>query len=239
VAILKQEYLLDYIGKTATPNILNDAKKWLLENKMKEMGYLPRPNVICLVHTQDKKYDEILQIGGSTPPDLISDNMGELFAEFHRAVSSGAKTITLQDTTDTTQSFAQFWRSNQSLGTNGRISMFSTFSAVNAGIQIGKGSAQVTRQDFKIEDPFTNGGLEDSRNLISTPAYNVALSRCEFGVSITSTGAGIISETAHINSYHNTTAHASSLILMAHDNINPVVNFISAQSIFTEYIYQL
>ena len=49
------EYLLDYIGKTGTKNVLDDITNFVLENKIKKLGYTPRPNVVSIVHTEKNK----------------------------------------------------------------------------------------------------------------------------------------------------------------------------------------
>ena len=232
------QYLLDYVGKTATEKILNDAKKFVLENKVKELGFNPRPNLISLVHTEDKK--KILSIGASIPNDLITDQFGILLAQLFRTPSTTAQqVISLKGTDGVTNTFKPYWFGDVNAGNTDWAGMLVQLAGgVSSGIQIGQGTTLAARTDFDIETPFANGGLEDSRFGIQVPIYNIALSRCNFSNSIISTGAGSITETALLNIYMRDLPRSIKTLCMARDNISPSVDFVAAQSIFVEYVLQ-
>ena len=238
MAIMTNQYLLDFKGKTATERILEDARKYLHENKSKCLGYKPRPNVVALVHTEDKK--EIMGIGGSVPADLLTLNFLEIFRAHHRAPSTVQVVINLTDITNTSFPFNFVWR--QFGGTTNNFSgMFNTNAGTpNCQIQVGQGSTVAVRANTNIETPFANGGLEDSRNTISSVGYNLSLKQTKFAVSFGATGSGSISEACLFNNYMKNLTGGRSLktLLQSRDNISPAVPFIAAQSIFVEYVFQ-
>lgn len=231
------EYLLDYIGKTSTEKILEDARKYILENKVKTLKFNPRPNVVSFVYTKDQ--NQIMQIGASIPNDLLTNNFGKLLAQMFRNVSTtGQELISLTDTGGTIRSNSPYWFADVNFG-NGdwRGMLVQVKGSIFSGIQIGQGITEAARSDFKIESPFTNGGPEDSKFTIQVPVFNIALSRCSFSNSIISVGSGGISETVLLNRYCDRSQIVREYCI-ARDNINPVVSFTPGQSIFTEYIFQ-
>ena len=234
MANLNNKYLLDYIGKTATENNLLDCKKFLLENKSKCLGYIPRPNIISLVHTENN--NEIITIGGSEPLDILSDNFLKLFSSQWRSPSTAQLFVSLKDITNSDFDFGMWYSLLQSAQEGDFIkNMYITnIGGINQGIQLGKGSTDKNRQDVNIESPFTNGGLEDQRNIISSPVYSSALATLSMGMSFNATGSGIISESVLMNRFRSNVGIKT--VLISSDLISPVVSFISSQSVFTEYV---
>jgi hypothetical protein len=242
MAILENQYLIDYIGKTATSKILNEAKKYVLENKMKILGYNPRPNVISLVHTENKNSNEIKQIGGSKPDDLVGDNLLSILAGMFSPPTTVDRKITLTDDGGNLQvnQFNVVARQPASGTTNTYSSMYnSTGGAVNCGIKVGSGSTPATRQDYDIETPFLNSP-ESLRNLISAPNFNDTLMQNIFATSFIAGGSGAIAETVLQNSFMTNTdiSRTTKRINISRDNISPVVNFIMGESVFVEYVFQ-
>jgi len=236
--IMINQYLLDYIGKTRTQNVLDDITNIVLENKIKKLGYNPRPNVVSIVHTEKNK--EILGLGASIPSDLVSDNLLTILTGFFSTPTQANRLIQMKNISDVLKDF-HVVSSFVSGSDAGFTSMWnSTVGGVNCGIQIGSGLAQATRQDISIENPFSNGGAEDNRNTISLPVYNAVLFRNSFGIGFNSTGAGGITETVLQNRFMTnlTGGRTVQTIQLSRDNIDPVVSFITGQSIFVEYVFQ-
>jgi len=95
-------------------------------------------------------------------------------------------------------------------------------------IQIGKGTTPPTRQDFKIEVPFTNGGIEDSGFNNQAGGYNSVLGEITVaGVLSPVLGSGIIKEVTKTNGW-------SGDVLIFHDLINDV-SFIAGQQVDVSY----
>ena len=233
------EYLLDFIGKSNSQNVLNDAKKFVLEEKSKALKFAPRPNVISLVHTENK--NEIMQIGASKPDDLISDNLLIILAGMFGTPTSENRLIQLIPTDGILRDFHVIARQPASGSTTTYTSMYaSTAGGLSCNIQVGKGVTGATRQDFKIEDPFANGGLEDGINPIGAPVYNPSLSRNSFATSFLATGLGGISETVLQTRYMTnlTGGRTTKLVQLSRDNISPIVSFIASESVFVEYVFQ-
>ena len=84
---MTNQELSQYIGFTQKEKILNDAAKILLENKAEKLGFLPKPALISLVTVSENQ--EIKSIGGSIPSDLITNQFGELFGQFHGLANVG------------------------------------------------------------------------------------------------------------------------------------------------------
>ena len=87
---------------------------------------------------------------------------------------------------------------------------------------------------------MSNDDAEDNRNTISASTYKVILFMNSFGIDFNATGAGSISETVLQNRFMtNVTGWRTvQTIQLSRNNINPFVWFITAQSIFVEYVFQ-
>jgi len=69
------------------------------------------------------------------------------------------------------------------------------FAVRDNTIQIGKGTTPPTRQDFKLETPFTNGGIEDNKVLSGSYGYVAGSGIANQGTIISpTTGSGSITE---------------------------------------------
>jgi len=101
-------------------------------------------------------------------------------------------------------------------------------SANNGRMQIGKGTALVTRQDFKIEVPFTNGGIEDNSFSNSAGGYNSVLGEIQINGTLAPVlGAGTITEICKFCQW-------SGEILVFHDLVSPV-GFIAGEQVNVLY----
>ncbi len=96
--------------------------------------------------------------------------------------------------------------------------------------QIGKGTSPATRQDFNIENPFTNGGEEDNRKLSIKAVYVNATEKIEMSTQFSALGLGAISEVCKFIVI-NDISSADRTILISRDIIDPPVNFIASDII--------
>jgi len=223
--LIQNELLLEYKGETFNNKIKLDIEKCLFEARLKELKYENKFLPMALVCVQEKK--EIKSLGASIPNDLIMDNFGNLLAGIHRPVLVGAKSFTIQDLGNVLRTMRAFTSNPNSHNNAGQ-----------RRIQIGKGTTAPTRQDFNIESPFTNGGAEDLSQIYSNGGLNSALGQVKFSIVLTTTGAGVISET--INTYNGRdTAGGGRTWIWTRDLISPTSSFIGGQQVFVEYTWQL
>jgi len=236
-----QELLKEFSGKTATKNILNDATKIILENKIHELRTNPRPNCISRVHTESPE-KEIINLGGSTPPDLLNNNFLQLLSgishgrqgvfEFSipEMINTGGSSITDLRAFDR-------WNIGNTPPTDDNI-MWSTFGGAGVcQIQLGQGIAPVLKTDFNIQTAF-GVSPESNRITIGVPAYDTLLNELPLGIGFSAGGTGTISESGLFENYMRI-GRTGSLHMIAHDNISPVVPFTFGQAIFAQYVFAL
>jgi hypothetical protein len=230
---MKNQYLLDFIGQTKTDKLVNDFHNYLLEEKIKKLGFNPRISESCLIIVQENK--EIKSLGGSKPNDLLVDNFGEWLAGMHRALGGGISTFSIIDTSSVAQVLNWYEASDQQFTAGGN----SNTVPVGTEIQIGRGTTPPIRQDVNIETAFSNGGVEDSAISTGTGSYVPSQAQVRVPATIApTTGSGSISETVLFAKWYRTT-NTQIKLLLAHDAISPVASFISAQSVFVEYRFNL
>jgi len=233
MANIKNQYLLDFIGKTKTEKLVNDFHKYLLEEKIKTLGFNPRISESCLIIVSENK--EIKSLGGSKPSDLLVNNFGNWLAGMHRARGGGTSTFTIKDTGSVDRILNFYEPTDQQFTAGGNSNVVS----VGNEIQVGQGTTTPLRADIDIETAFSNGGAEDSPVNTGIGSYVPSSTQVRVPTTIAPTaGAGSISETVLIAKWYQTTNIQRKLIL-AHDAISPTVSFISAQSIFVEYRFNL
>lgn len=116
---------------------------------------------------------------------------------------------------------------------NGLPRLFNDLGATDQ-IQIGKGTTPVTRGDFNIENPFTNGGVEDNKISCLTFGYSSPLGKITIPTLISPTfGSGAITEVCHFFTAYDEVSGVFQFMSM-HD-IVPVSNFIAGQSVNVDY----
>ena len=239
--MIYQELLKEFRGKTATKNILHDATKIILENKMNELKFNPRPNCVSMVHSLVKNSNEIAHLGGSTPPDLLNDNFLKLLAGMtHARGATYDANITMIDTGGVTETFRSYdkWNIGNGSPTDDQLMFATSGGGGICQIQIGAGLATALRTDIDIETAFSNGGSEDSKQTINVPIYDTLLNELPMGIGMNSTGAGSISETCLFEQYQNS-LRVNQVVMLARDNISPVVPFTFGQAIFVQYVLAL
>jgi len=103
-------------------------------------------------------------------------------------------------------------------------------SAVLSEAQVGKGTSTPTRQDFNIENPFTNGGEEDNRKQSLTAVYVNATEKIEMSTTIVPLGSGDITEVCKFVVINQNNG-SDRTIMISRDLVNPPVGFINGEII--------
>jgi len=154
---------------------------------------------------------------------VILDNFGLLLAGFFRAPSTADLVVAgFKDTSGVSFSARVL----------AQISNLTRFNKIGADrkAQVGKGVVAVTRQDFKLENPFTNGGVEDNPQNSNVSGYNSAQGKIEAGTLISpTTGSGAITEVVKQIVIKDSITGNRTMIIMR--DVIGVSNFISGQAI--------
>jgi len=225
--MIENQIVLDFIGKTKTNNLLNDVSKIFLENMKKQFpNYNQDIKAISIITVNDQNQNEIKSIGMSCINDILNDN----FATFFMRMWGGADTIaTMKDITNTSFDYTINTTETAYNDTNGITPL-----SLGSRVQVGKGTTPATRQDFNIENPFSNGGVEDNRNITGDGGYNNPLGKITIPTLITPvTSSGSISESVLFGTWRSTAGVKNNVF--SRDNILPLVNFIVGQSININY----
>jgi len=221
---LHNQLLLEYRGKTFSDKLKESIQKHLVENRIKQMKYENKLLPMCLVCVQEKK--EIKSIGCSIPSDLINDNFGRMFASLFRPQATGVTNFTIQDQGNTSRTMRHYNSNPNAFNNSG-----------NRFIQIGSGNTTPTRQDFNIENAFSNGGAEDVKQFFSNAGYNPVTGQIKQSVTFNATGAGVIAETTDVQNGLDAGGINRGWI-WNRDLISPTSSFIGGQQIFVEYTWQ-
>ena len=226
---MENSQLLELIGKTKTQNLIDDISKQYLEiqdKKFPSLNHLTK--ALSIVSVTDPNETEIKDIGMSCVNDLLNDNWGK----FLLAVIGAGQGIALQDDSDTTRSLTMQQTTDTNAGAYNTTN--NPAGQVGSAVQVGKGTAPATRQDFTIENPFV-GGVESLKNSTGIGGWNSGLGQVDIATLISATlGAGSISETVLFCRWH-VNVGGNSYFLMSRDNISPVVSFIAGQAINVDY----
>jgi len=158
-----------------------------------------------------------------------SDNFGIFLATLITPFTTGSftKDVLLIDQQGASQNM-RIWGLNSANNFNKLGSFGQT--------QIGKGLSPATRQDIVIENPFTNGGVEDNLVPSSIFGYNSGLGKITVATMITPTaGSGSITEVTHICVWQATTG-LQKAILLTRDTLSPIA-FLTGQTVDVEHIW--
>ncbi len=153
---------------------------------------------------------------------VLTDNFGIMFAGLFTVPSTNSDTITgMKDITGSIETIQVKGSSNDQKNFNQ--------SMLNQ-IQIGKGSTPPNAQDFNIESPFTNGGVEDLRGNVGNGGLDKPLAKILYGAQINPTfGTGGIREVCYFLRMRNSNAVDKTFLMMR--NVIPLVSFIAGQAI--------
>jgi len=158
---------------------------------------------------------------------VFTDNVGIIIAGLFRPRGSG-----IEETPDTLRDVNGTLFGVRTYGGNSSANF--NVSAVTFTAQVGKGNTPATRQDIDIENPFSNGGVEDNQVGSLSGIYNVAQARIIMSTAIGATiGAGAITEVCKFITV-NDRFGGDHVIMVMRDIIDPPVNFIATNTINIE-----
>jgi len=220
--MIENQQVLEFIGKTKTQKLIDEITAIYKENFLKQFPkYQEFAKCISIVSVTEK--DEIKSIGMSCINDLISDNFGEMF---RRLWTSGG-TASLIDFNNNLFSYTTVGTQETYVDTAG-------VTTLGSAVQIGSGVTPATRQDFSIESAFASSP-ENVKTFTGDGGWNSGLGKITISTLISpTTGSGAISETVLFGVWRST-LNTFRFNLLSRDNISPVVNFISAQTINIDY----
>jgi len=154
--------------------------------------------------------------------------VGSLIAGIFRPISTGTKVVA---GSKSTTGIVSNWKT---YGGNGDGDKFNVVNVADS-TQVGKGNSPPTREDFNIEVPFTNGGIEDNPVNSGTYGYDGITGKISIPTLISPTfGSGSITEVCHFCNAKQSPSGAVLLFLYIHDIIAPV-NFINGESLNVDY----
>jgi len=161
---------------------------------------------------------------------VITDNFGKFITALLRAPSQLDLDIILVDTSGVNRTVRIF-------GAEVDTGVFNR-STIISHAQVGKGETVPTRQDFKLENPFTTGGAEDNE-VVTLPYVQVeATGTVTIGSLFSPTQAGDVKEAVKTQSWRATDSIFYEF-LMFRNLVIPQVGFIVGQSISLDTIIQL
>lgn len=230
MAIMINEYLNNYKGYTYKEKLIQDCNKFLIENKAKTLGYLPRPCAVSLVSVVEN--GEVKSIGGSIPEDLILDQFGIIYNAYFRPSEVGQVNITVTDTGGVDRSIIP----RIAFASNGMNKALS--QALGTEIQVGQGSTLPARANVDIETVFA-GAPESGRVGTGLGGYNSGLGQVTVSTVISPTSAsGTVSESGLFWVLADNVTTVRTFMIL-HDLVSPGVSFVAAQAINVTYTWQL
>jgi len=233
----------EFVGKTFTEKLNDKMAAYFQERKFQKLGYIPRPGVIAMVHTL--KDGEIKSLGASDPDDIINNNFGKWLAAMMTPVSGALGSTSLAELggpggvdppVDITGSTAEriWWTTDAGQVYQRRGHGITLF-------QIGSGVTAPDVADVNIETAFPSSPESLRTLIIGTGGYNGTTGRVSLGTNIgPTTDAGTVNELALYMTWArfppNTGANT---YLLSHDEISPGVAFITGETLFCQYFWQL
>jgi len=231
---MENSQLLQYIGQTKTKNLQEEITKEYFEifhKRFPNFGENHKMNSLVTV-TKDS---EIKKIGMSCMNDLIMDNWGLILQQIIAGNDGlGNDAFVTPPATDNEGT------TNNAIKVYGTSLCFNMTDTVPAGlfgstIRIGKGTTPVTRQDFKIETAFTAGAPENDPVGTGDGGWNSGLGQISIPMQLVAGAFGAISETCLFLDIGTISPVELQQYLISHDNISPVVNFITGESVNVDY----
>jgi len=229
--LLHNDYLLDYIGKSKTQKLTNDLRNYANDCNLRKSFDFP----MSMCDVTPPESNEILSLGMSIPSDLILDNFGIFLA----GIIGRATPQILIDTTGVGRSriFKQLSTLNMFFQTERAFP--STSLPVGWAFQLGQGTTEPERDDFKIE---TLLGASPENALQSTLQGSFISGLGTVNVAKNypnATGSGTISEMGiFCGTSQYIASPRTSISMMTHDLIDPVVIYNTGQIINLELIWQ-
>lgn len=224
------QWLESLNGRTFTDRTLAQAQKYLMEQKMRYLGYKPTLSEIAVVSILDPRDRSILGMGGSRPDDLVLDQFGTLLAGLIRAPVIGSKTISLKGDDGTTNTFAVYGNL-----TGGTYIFNPSGYTVGTKIKVGSGTTAPARANFQLETAFATA---PESGYFNTGDGSYAAGIINASGSITAGGSGTINETILAYDITNSNGVVKTIVLFR-DAISPGKAFVAGQLINVAYTVNL
>ncbi len=162
---------------------------------------------------------------------VITDNFGKYLTELLRAPSQVNGDITLKDTSGVDRTVRVWGFANSGAVYN--------FSSTVSHAQVGKGETPPTKQDFDIDNPFTNGGAEDNEVVTTIAVRDIPTGKITIGSLFSPTaGVGEVHEAVKTQNWRATDSISYEFLFFRTVLAVPV-SFIIGESINLETIIQL
>lgn len=227
---LVNDWLLDLRGYTMKEKILEDARKYIWEEKMKFLGYRPVISEFMVVAVHDKD-GMITGIGGSVPSDLILDNWGEMLA----ATKPQVNVTSSFSARGQTSGFDSFKGGSFDVNIATFVNFGGAQGTTSPFVKVGGDATAPTRADFDTGTTFIN--LPESANaLMSDGAYSVGGNSILNVATIGPTGGtGTIRETLYLMQWYTQIPAFLRNIACYHDLAAPVSAFVPGNFITIQY----
>jgi len=231
--------LKQFSGYTKSNKILREIRKFLFDFRDPNAHPLSCQEK-AFVYGTDKD-NQILEIGGSHPKDLYTNNFGHIMAGlcFGGISNSTVNPQDYKDETNTTRTIVT--RSGNALN-NGSMTSQARGIAVQKGtsIRFGNGIANPEKTDFELTTPFLNSpeSLHQPTNSSLPPfnsglgSYNLSTQIIGVSETITIREIGLFEETSD----DTTNPVLLFILLYAHDLVTPTVQVNSGNNINGEYV---
>ena len=173
--------------------------------------------------------DIIKGITQSKPNNLILDQFGTWLAGFLRAPVNSIKTISLQDSTDTTRTLYMYNKASATTNFNNDLTKL-----LGSLIQVGSGSTAAARGDYVIETAF---GTAPEDAVFDTGTGSYAAGSIAVAGAVIAGGAGTINETCLYGGWTHTTDLAN--FALFHDILTGGEAFVLGNTITVAYTINL
>ena len=209
------KWLDTFIGATFKQKAVHAAQRYLMEQKLRHLGYKPMISETSLVTITDK-HRQILGMAGSKPSDLVLDQFGAWLAGFIRAVTVGGTVTAVTMKADS--------GIDQTVNVYGGAG-FNINSAGTRGTQIkvGSGSTAPARTNYAIQTDF---GTAPESGYFDTNTGSYAVGVISLSGAITAGGAGTINEDILVGVWINSNS-AQNKFALFRDAVSPGVAFVA------------
>ncbi len=229
------DYLHGFVGLTQKQRLMDDLSRYLLQEKVDwASANKTLPSMECaLVVVSEPSTHEIIDLGGSLPYDLFTDNFGFILSGVFGAPGAGANNITGCKDTGAVARTITF---NNATVTNDYFTGYTSTQVNNGGtwLQLGSSVAAPARSDTAIGTAL--GTAPESAKFVSGVAsYSAGSGTITVSGSLTSGGAGTINEAVCIEG-GVTSAGAVILLCIAHDTTT-ATPYTASKSITLQYSF--
>ncbi len=207
-----------------------EMQKGLIQKQIAGRRVELLPNIyegaMCTATDKNRK---ILDVGFSTPEDLILDNFGKWLASWITPIATTV-TASLKDLTNT----ARTLRVYGVIGTGVAMTIaYGSLMDCGTVLQVGSGSTAAARANYAIQTAFGTAP-ENTQFGCSVGSYGGGA--ISFSGAVTAGGSGTVNETGFfaVFNYGNSTPSYATFMLF-HDILGSGVSFVAGNSLIVSY----